>query len=386
MSNVNVTVLKDETLSAAGRVVEREYNEVKRAANVGELVKSKVDYPNIFTVTRVSGTSIYGGDDGLATFLDNYVVLAPTDTVRINSERFRMVDRKAVVGELVIVTSINGPNATGGRYYKTGNIAKVITSFTGSVRADLTQNVWYYKDGEWNIDREDYRVLEPLNTPLSSRPAAEQSAEIIATLTAEVESLKKRVSALEAGAKVRPATDAEVAQAVRKVKRGITAAEVNADLQTYAKESRQRKRDRIVERAKADVKAFAEDNVEFIVNKDKRTVVVLRRNRSNKRVISRGVAKCVPGDVFNAWIGKAIAAYRMFDLDVPAEYLSVPSPTEVRVGDVVYTACDYGNMTVADKTDINTKTISVLAYGVLTANTEYGSPRIIDDTREEVAA
>jgi hypothetical protein len=112
-------------------------------------------------------------------------------------------------------------------------------------------------------------------------------------------------------------------------------------------------RDEIVERAKADVaelerigrstwddlpakSPFFERyyRVKFYVNRDKRavTAVVHGYNKGEKSV---GVAKCAPGDVFNAHIGRAIALRRALGLPVPDEYLNAPQPTEVRVGDVV---------------------------------------------------
>jgi hypothetical protein len=113
----------------------------------------------------------------------------------------------------------------------------------------------------------------------------------------------------------------------------------------------QARRDEIVEQAKRDVEelktarnllgvrgypykdkfvAFAD----FIVNKDKRTVVALIRYQDERKVLSRGIAKCHPNDCFNVHIGKAIALRRALGLDVPDEYLNAPQPTEVRVGDI----------------------------------------------------
>ncbi|MDT2232918.1 hypothetical protein [Paenibacillus larvae] len=75
--------------------------------------------------------------------------------------------------------------------------------------------------------------------------------------------------------------------------------------------------------------------VEFIINRKKRTVVCMLRDLGRNRVCSRGIAKCAPGDVFNSHIGRAIALRRALGLKVPAEYLSVPNPTEFKVGDIV---------------------------------------------------
>lgn len=107
----------------------------------------------------------------------------------------------------------------------------------------------------------------------------------------------------------------------------------------------QEKRDRIIEKAKKDVDELKEGGMcdihpyactaEFIVNKDKRTVVVLMRGRTTGIVRARGIAKCAPSDCFNVHIGKAIAVRRALGLEVPNEYFNAPQPTEVRVGDVV---------------------------------------------------
>lgn len=75
--------------------------------------------------------------------------------------------------------------------------------------------------------------------------------------------------------------------------------------------------------------------VDFVINRDKRTVVALIKWLSSEEVWAKGIAKCAPTDCFNVHIGKAIALRRALGLEVPAEYLNAPQPTEVRVGDVV---------------------------------------------------
>lgn len=369
MNNVNITVLKDESLGG----VMREYNEVKRKARVGEYIKivaaSQPQYPigaigkctrdDEFSDGSIDTTLSFQGSETTG-FIDTvraeYAVLEPSDIIRINDERFHMVDRKAAVGERVIVTSIDGPNATCGRYYKTGNIAKVIVSRVGSIFADLTQNDAYYGDGKWLVDHRDYRVLELLTSasyaetppaPLSSRPATEQSAETIAALTSEVESLKKRVAALESLL----SKGEQVGEVIRKILDKV-------DVKTP-----QQIRDEIVERAKADVTRICDIgrtddeylhesaywdgrwfDVDFVVNRDKRSVTALvyelngprsAYQRINRRPDAVGRAVCAPTDVFNAHIGRAISLRRALGLAVPTEYLTVPSPTEVRVGDIV---------------------------------------------------
>src|SRR5690625_3567880 len=98
-------------------------------------------------------------------------------------------------------------------------------------------------------------------------------------------------------------------------------------------ETPQEKRDRIIEKAKKDIdglrhkesgfyrvasreRVFAKHCIiEFIINKDKRTVVAILRGFRTGKVHARGIAKCAPNDCFNAHIGKAIALRRALGLE-----------------------------------------------------------------------
>src|SRR5690625_22921 len=110
-------------------------------------------------------------------------------------------------------------------------------------------------------------------------------------------------------------------------------------------ETRQQKRDRIIEKAKKDIEELKDGGMydiypyactaEYIVNKDKRTVVAILRGFYTGKVRARGIAKCAPNDCFNVHIGKAIALRRALGLEVPDEYLNAPQPTRVRKGDIV---------------------------------------------------
>lgn len=80
------------------------------------------------------------------------------------------------------------------------------------------------------------------------------------------------------------------------------------------------------------------DEVLFTVNADKRTVnAVIRHNDGRHKVLSKGRAKCAPGDVFNEHIGKAIALRRVLGLEVPVEYFEVEArdSDDLAAGDVV---------------------------------------------------
>ncbi|MGV7066916.1 hypothetical protein [Bacillus velezensis] len=171
--------------------------------------------------------------------------------------------------------------------------------------------------------------------------------------------------------------------------------------QEAIKDRAQARRDEIVEQAKADVEELKECGrthagkpfdyrlkmicvkSEFIVNRDKRTVVVLLKGAGNKFIYSRGIAKAAPDDCFNVHIGKAIALRRVLGLAVPDEYLNAPQPTEVRVGDVIEVTLDSG--------EIEKKPVISLKAGSLNAHlpgriVQYPShyAKLIDDSREEV--
>jgi len=129
-----------------------------------------------------------------------------------------------------------------------------------------------------------------------------------------------------------------------------------AEKGTPAYASSQHYRDEIIEKAKrvvADIKVTDEIGTyyhvkdendpefpfycgeDFVINKEKRTVVALLRGVESGDVHARGIAKCAPDDCFNVHIGKAIALRRALGLEVPSEYYNAPQPTEVRVGDVI---------------------------------------------------
>ncbi|OLP64372.1 hypothetical protein BACPU_25970 [Bacillus pumilus] len=157
--------------------------------------------------------------------------------------------------------------------------------------------------------------------------------------------------------------------------------------------SDQQKRDDIVEKAKDYIESISLNDVndngvlyshEFIVNAEKRTVVVLRRSPGTTKIHSKGIAKCSPNDCFNAHIGKAIALIRALGLEVPYEFLNVPLPTEVRVGDVVEYRGVFGGLKV---TTIVPDTQYVSSPNNEAALSSYASEkgRIIDDSRTHLS-
>lgn len=73
-------------------------------------------------------------------------------------------------------------------------------------------------------------------------------------------------------------------------------------------------------------------DAKFIVNAKKRTVVCLLHDQMDELIITKGIAKCMPGGVFNEWIGKAIALAKALKIDIPQEFIDAVRPDEVVVG------------------------------------------------------
>ncbi|WP_337102357.1 3D domain-containing protein [Paenibacillus sp. YIM B09110] len=371
MKNVNVTVIKDEALGG----LLREYSEVKRKAAVGERIKivatvQNVDVGTIALCTRndefrdgsidtdlrFPGAETCGFIDATLT---QYVVLEPTDIVRIGNVRYRMVERKASVGERVVIVSLmNGVKAEIGEVLPiTRSGGSVDLSFVYSDRPSTCMNV------------SNYRVLEPL----TESPAAEDADLLV--LSRHINELSAKLDAQET--QINGLTDAvgkltlqlrvareDIVLIEEGVSAGIERLERHGGVGQYKP---QLTRDDVVAKAKRDVAELlkramrtmdmpaTEENghltFEFVINRDKRTVVAIGKLRYVPgEVAVHGIAKCAPGDVFNSHIGRALALRRALGLDVPAEYTKAPQPIEVRVGDVITFPMDdsdgwYGKVT-----------------------------------------
>ncbi|UYZ12162.1 hypothetical protein A6764_15150 [Brevibacillus sp. WF146] len=409
MSNTNTTILTDEN------GVQREYREVRRKANVGERIKVVDDrkrgdhdfelgeilyvihdnrWPNSNPNGGVSVSEHFqkarSKFEGRGIYNDRYVVLEPTDIVIIDGVRYREEKRKARVGDLIY-------------YPEDQRFAVVIADEDDLANGDCT----YYSTAM----KYPHIVLTPINEPQAPTTVAPQVINVNLTIT------------------VQPGDD--VAQAVADaVKRELTKSQrlSSADLFVKAAESLanepapkpkspQQLRDEVVERAKRDVaelerswiaswqsakgvsfwpKACAEKGltpvhyVEYVVNREKRTVVALVRRIRGNEVDYRGIAKCAPGGVFNSHIGRAIALRRALGLPVPTDYVNTPQPTEVRVGDVVETVIGVYTGTRGTVDAIKPSGF-VSADRGLTFIDEKGSSqwrfidrvKVIDDSREE---
>lgn len=363
----SATLLPDEAIGG----VEREYTEVKRKAAVGERIKNTVKASDM-AIGYI--TEVYDHDcDGLVRCDDaagvrrrlaehRYVVLEPTDIVRIDGNRYRLVERKANGGELVIVTK-TAPNY---RYYSVGNMAKVISAGNRDIQADFNgfDNVAFNNsDGKWYVGSgasgSKYSVLEPLKTQTAAPDLAQEDASLLVLTrkvneqATQISGLTDAVAKLTLQLKVAREDIVLIEEGVRgDIERLERHTGVEADVTVKSS------RDDVIAKAKRDIESLKvthhptlesyyvarnltrqpECNTEFIENREKRTVVCLLRKRrysGGGAVVLRGIAKCAPGECFNVHIGRAIALRRALGLEVPAEYTNAPAPSEPRVGDVV---------------------------------------------------
>ncbi|MDQ8094198.1 hypothetical protein [Bacillus amyloliquefaciens] len=315
----------------------------------------------------------------LGTWENAYKVDSPDRALYIRKEDAEIIvteNRRPKVGERVLIT--NGITSSG--VYKTGDICTVLS--VGDIYGTITVK----EHGIYVMARE-YEVI--VNSEVENEEADEMKIdlnamgydELMAHGDAVMEAIKKRM--YQEGFR-------SAKQAQRKL------AKMNAE------KSSQARRDEIVEQAKADVEKLIEDagsicpvyygnytmrectnRVEFVVNREKRTVVALvfgKSQRVRSELREKGIAKAAPDDCFNAHIGKAIALRRALGLAVPDEYLNAPQPTDVRVGDVVSnsTGVFVGGVLPDDSwrplTGNWVRQSDARKYGAL----------VIDDSREEV--
>lgn len=242
-----------------------------------------------------------------------------TSTITHEGVKYRKVKRKAKAGELILVVNAYMPVG-----YKNGDIATVRTYLRNPEYMEIDYGVIF--------DRE-YVVLEPVEDDLQ----------------AQIDELKAKVRTLE------------FELVFRKISNSVISFGTALGNELKPK-SAQEIRDEVVEQAKEDVKqliergsdstAFGDTDkgseiyriyfyaVDLQINRHKRavTAIVKQANDAGSTAGSMpvvGIAKCAPDDCFNAHIGKAIALRRALELPIPDEYLSVPNPTDVRIGDRV---------------------------------------------------
>jgi hypothetical protein len=209
MSESKIHVLPDEN---SGGVL-REYVEVDRPAKEGDLivVYDGSDIYEDITIGKpypVHKTfKSIGGDDYIKFYDDagdervwdtpseDYAVIEPTDIVHIDGARYRLVDRKARVGEKVIIVETH-PSLV---YTELGEIVEIIET-----DGDTCGGMFKPHDiGEKGaVYRFQYRVLEPVEPAeegddvltVDETEASKSVLDLLANLARRVTELERKLS------------------------------------------------------------------------------------------------------------------------------------------------------------------------------------------------
>lgn len=205
MTNKNARhYIADESIGG----IEREYVEVERKADVGDYVINNKgnDAEEIYRVTGFknawalpSYTVEHDEDEWestVAVSIDRSITLEPTDIVRIDGERYRLVDRHAEVGEKVIIVSAYETYDK----YKNGDI--ITAEKTGSIGLMNFELATDEAEGnpEGYVVNGEYRVLESLKPVEESatEPLTVDETQASPQVIDMLANLARRVTQLEA--------------------------------------------------------------------------------------------------------------------------------------------------------------------------------------------
>lgn len=214
-----IHVLADETLGG----IKREYVEVDRKAEVGEKIvivakdEREVGYDNgdIFTVDRefskvndhvesdeaICGDNIYG-----VILREEYRVLEPTDIVHIGTQRYKLTDRKAEVGEKVIVVDDDDSSEEFGSF-RIGEVGTVESYSSDDMCYGIYANVRVSDERDIPLYLHEYRVLVPVESTEADEPQPADLIDVVSNLATRVADLerenKKLHAALDEDMKIR---------------------------------------------------------------------------------------------------------------------------------------------------------------------------------------
>ncbi|MED3649973.1 hypothetical protein [Heyndrickxia sporothermodurans] len=131
----------------------------------------------------------------LATAGDRFPKMVPTlepaDIIHIGGERFRMVERKADVGDKILI--VKAERARG--HYQNGNVSVVTEDDRWSDGMGVSVDGW-----DWGVGHNEYRVLEPVDNAnelitVDETQASPQVLDILANLARRVSELETQLSA-----------------------------------------------------------------------------------------------------------------------------------------------------------------------------------------------
>lgn len=181
-------LIADESLGG----ILREYVEVDRVAEEGDVVLyEKLDAyykvnrlpqqedDDCLTIVKAVNSSLIG-ETAYAGRLDYFKTLEPTDIVQIDGRRYRLVDRKAEVGEKVIVVKNDSSGFNVG--------------FIGEVSEEIADDPAVIINGAYGHYHGDYRVLEAIVT--ATEGDQKSIIDLLANLAERLTKLERKVDRL----------------------------------------------------------------------------------------------------------------------------------------------------------------------------------------------
>lgn len=192
-TNEKIHVLADESLGG----IKREYVEVDRKAKVGDMVVLPGEGNSAEHVVEVRGfEGDYKLESGFYIRQDFVNTLEPTNIVHIDGERYEMVDRKAEVGEKVVVVNDEDSSEEFGNF-RIGEVGTVESYATDDTYFGEYANVRVSDGRDIPLYLHEYRVLVPVESS-EEEPQPSDPIDVIANLATRVAELERQVKKLNA--------------------------------------------------------------------------------------------------------------------------------------------------------------------------------------------
>src|SRR5690554_5467340 len=221
----------------------------------------------------------------------------------------------------------------GSMYWRNGDVTEVLSiDIDGDIHAKGTSGC--FAGMPFIIAKNEFDFIEKVEVA----PSKLTKKQRIATLEQQVETLLRRVEALENGTSYTHTPRLSVKEV-----EPVSANQKRKAIIDEAKAFVEKVTEHIGRHHSREIKGYGRLNdvgnewilyPYFEVKSEKREVTVVLKTRTHGKLQSKGIAKCAPDDVFNADIGKAIALGRALGLDV-TRFEQAVQPTELVIGMVV---------------------------------------------------
>ncbi|CAF1897278.1 hypothetical protein NRS6185_03783 [Bacillus subtilis] len=197
-ASASIHVLADETLGG----IKREYVEVDRKAEVGDkvvIVDANVQCEEPYNNGDIfEAESLLGYSSGIQTtchrdiFDFEYRVLEPTDIVHIDGQRYELTDRKAEVGEKVIVVDDDDSSEEFGSF-RIGEVGTVESYSSDDMYYGLYANVRLSDGRDIPLYLHEFRLLVPVETAEADEPQPVDTIDAIVNLATRVADLERTI-------------------------------------------------------------------------------------------------------------------------------------------------------------------------------------------------